>query len=252
MKHETFSCNTPCFATITPWRVELNGTEGLWTLWISWCLWYSWWSLVKLLVAKHNFLIFIVAIVYHILKNYNAAVPRKICTLDILHLKQDSTQNFKSQHRSSIHIISCCSIWHAHHFSLCAVAHATTAHLLLSKALGQQHWLLRWWESSHRLVGVEGDSQDIGRFNLGDVMGCVKCGWCVAKFALCDQYQCIYIYMFKTYTIHIYIYINITLSHTSYLVYPTSIVYRTQYIWMYVLYKRLTLKWLEVVQLLFR
>lgn len=128
-----------------------------------------------MITCETNFSIFLVSMVYHILRNYYAVVPKKICTLDILHLKQDFTQNFKSQHLSSIHIISCCSIWNATHFmALTAVAHATTAHLLLSNALGQQHWLLRWWESSHRFVGVEDDSQYIRRLNLGDVMRCVS------------------------------------------------------------------------------
>ena len=107
------------------------------------------------------------------LKSYNAAVPKKIALLTFFTSNKISLKTSVSRHLSSIHIF-CFSTWHAPHFmALTAVAHATTADLLLSKALGQQHWLLRWWESSHRFVGVEGDSQYISRFNLGDVMGCV-------------------------------------------------------------------------------
>lgn len=117
--------------------------------------------------------LFLVSSIYLILKSYNAAVPRKICTLDILHFKQDFAQNFKSQHLSSIHIISFSTVIATLLMTLTAVAHATTAHLLLSKALGQHNRLLWWWESSHRFVRIERDSQHISRLNLGDVIGCV-------------------------------------------------------------------------------
>ena len=141
--------------------------------------------------------LFLVSIIYLILKSYNAAVPRKICTLDILHFKQDVAQNLKSQNLSSIHILSFSTVSATRFMTLTAVAHATTAHLLLSKALGQHNRLLWWWESSHRFVRVEGDCQDISLLDLGDVMGCVSgCEICMLQLMCKREKKLLYIYIY--------------------------------------------------------